>query len=128
MLKNKVVVIYRAGGAVSSALAGTFSRRRVKLFLNERHRAPCAVAKKLSKISRFVPVASAIVAASAMFASLEFHEVPATQIVRATRASVELQRSWTSPASEPLTGAGLHDIASPPRGLEILAPAGDGWG
>ena len=46
MLKNKVAVIYGAGGAVGSAVARAFVREGAKLFLTGRHRAPVeAVAK-----------------------------------------------------------------------------------
>jgi NAD(P)-dependent dehydrogenase (short-subunit alcohol dehydrogenase family) len=46
MLKNKVAVIYGAGGAVGSAVARAFAREGAKLFLTGRHRAPVeAVAK-----------------------------------------------------------------------------------
>jgi NAD(P)-dependent dehydrogenase (short-subunit alcohol dehydrogenase family) len=48
MLKNKVAVIYGAGGAVGGAVAGAFAREGAKLFLAGRHRAPVeAVAKQV---------------------------------------------------------------------------------
>lgn len=48
MLKNKVAVIYGAGGAVGGAVARAFAREGAKLFLTGRHRAPVeAVAKEL---------------------------------------------------------------------------------
>lgn len=130
MLKNKVVVINRAGGAVSSAVARAFSRSTASPFLDGRHQAPNdAVAKRLSNISCFIPVASAIVAGCTMFASLELHGMPATQLIlREMSAPVEMQRSWRLPTSELLTREGSRDTISPSRGLEILAPAGDGWG
>jgi len=40
ILKNKVVVIYGAGGAVGGAVARAFAREGAKLFLTGRHRAP----------------------------------------------------------------------------------------
>jgi NAD(P)-dependent dehydrogenase (short-subunit alcohol dehydrogenase family) len=40
MLKNKVAVIYGAGGAIGSAVARAFAREEAKLFLTGRHRAP----------------------------------------------------------------------------------------
>jgi NAD(P)-dependent dehydrogenase (short-subunit alcohol dehydrogenase family) len=47
MLKNKVAVIYGAGGAVGSAVARAFAREGAKLFLTGRHQAPVeAVAKE----------------------------------------------------------------------------------
>jgi NAD(P)-dependent dehydrogenase (short-subunit alcohol dehydrogenase family) len=48
MLKNKVAVIYGAGGAVGSAVARAFAREGAKPFLTGRHRAPIeAVAKEV---------------------------------------------------------------------------------
>ncbi len=48
MLKNKVAVIYGAGGAVGSAVARTFAREGATLFLTGRRRAPLNdVAKKI---------------------------------------------------------------------------------
>jgi NAD(P)-dependent dehydrogenase (short-subunit alcohol dehydrogenase family) len=40
ILKNKVAVIYGAGGAVGGAVARAFAREGTKLFLCGRHRAP----------------------------------------------------------------------------------------
>ncbi|HJZ90895.1 MAG TPA: SDR family oxidoreductase [Gemmataceae bacterium] len=40
MLKNKVAVIYGAGGAIGGAVARAFAREGAKLFLTGRHRAP----------------------------------------------------------------------------------------
>jgi NAD(P)-dependent dehydrogenase (short-subunit alcohol dehydrogenase family) len=46
MLKDKVAVIYGAGGAIGGAVAHAFARERAKLFLTGRHLAPVeAVAK-----------------------------------------------------------------------------------
>ena len=46
MLKDKVAVIYGAGGAIGGAVAGAFAREGAKLFLTGRHLAPVeAVAK-----------------------------------------------------------------------------------
>jgi NAD(P)-dependent dehydrogenase (short-subunit alcohol dehydrogenase family) len=48
MLKNKVAVIYGAGGAVGTAVARAFAREGAKLFLSGRHRARVeAVAKEI---------------------------------------------------------------------------------
>ena len=48
MLRNKVAVIYGAGGAVGGAVARAFAREGAKLFLTGRHRAPVeAVAKEV---------------------------------------------------------------------------------
>jgi NAD(P)-dependent dehydrogenase (short-subunit alcohol dehydrogenase family) len=48
MLKDKVAVIYGAGGAVGGAVAGAFAREGTKLFLTGRHLAPVeAVAKEV---------------------------------------------------------------------------------
>src|SRR6266540_1511876 len=48
MLKDKVAVIYGAGGAIGSAVARAFGREGAKLFLTGRHLAPVeAVAKDL---------------------------------------------------------------------------------
>src|SRR5262245_20559872 len=48
MLKNKVAVIYGAGGAIGGAVARAFAREGAKLFLTGRHRAPVeAVAKEV---------------------------------------------------------------------------------
>ena len=48
MLKNKVAVIYGAGGAVGGAVARAFAREDAKLFLTGRHLAPVdAVAKEI---------------------------------------------------------------------------------
>ena len=46
MLKNKVAVIYGAGGAIGSAVARAFAREGAKLFLTGRHRAPVEVVAK----------------------------------------------------------------------------------
>jgi len=47
-LKNKVAVIYGAGGAIGGAVARAFAREGAKLFLAGRHRAPVeAVAKEI---------------------------------------------------------------------------------
>jgi len=48
MLKNKVAVIYGAGGAIGSALARAFAREGANVFLTGRRRAPVeAVAKEI---------------------------------------------------------------------------------
>ena len=48
MLKDKVAVIYGAGGAIGGAVARAFAREGAKLFLTGRHRAPVeAVAKDI---------------------------------------------------------------------------------
>jgi NAD(P)-dependent dehydrogenase (short-subunit alcohol dehydrogenase family) len=48
MLKDKVAVIYGAGGAIGGAVARAFAREGAKLFLTGRHRAPFeAVAKDI---------------------------------------------------------------------------------
>ena len=48
MLKDKVAVIYGAGGAIGGAVACAFARERAKLFLTGRLRAPVeAVAKDI---------------------------------------------------------------------------------
>jgi NAD(P)-dependent dehydrogenase (short-subunit alcohol dehydrogenase family) len=48
MLKDKVAVIYGAGGAIGSAVARAFGREGAKLFLTGRHLAPVeAVAKDM---------------------------------------------------------------------------------
>ena len=48
MLKNRVGVIYGAGGAIGGAVARAFAREGAKLFLTGRHRAPVeAVAKEV---------------------------------------------------------------------------------
>ena len=48
MLKNKVAVIYGAGGGIGSAVARAFAREGAKLFLTGHHRAPVeAVAKEV---------------------------------------------------------------------------------
>jgi hypothetical protein len=84
-----------------------------------------AVAKPSSDIGRFIPVASAIIAGCTMFASLELHEMPATQLIaRTMSAPVEMGL----PASERLIRPALRDRNNPSRALDILAPAGDGWG
>jgi NAD(P)-dependent dehydrogenase (short-subunit alcohol dehydrogenase family) len=46
MLKNKVAVIYGAGGGIGSAVARAFAREGAKLFLTGRHRAPVEVVAK----------------------------------------------------------------------------------
>jgi NAD(P)-dependent dehydrogenase (short-subunit alcohol dehydrogenase family) len=46
MLKNKVAVIYGAGGAIGSAVARAFARGGAKLFLTGRRRAPVEVVAK----------------------------------------------------------------------------------
>jgi NADP-dependent 3-hydroxy acid dehydrogenase YdfG len=48
ILKDKVAVIYGAGGGIGGAVAGTFAREGAKLFLTGRHLAPVeAVAKDI---------------------------------------------------------------------------------
>ena len=48
MLKDKVAVIYGAGGAIGGAVARAFAREGAKVFLTGRHRAPVeAVAKDI---------------------------------------------------------------------------------
>jgi NADP-dependent 3-hydroxy acid dehydrogenase YdfG len=48
MLKDKVAVIYGAGGAIGSAVAGAFATEGADLFLTGRHLAPVeAVAKDI---------------------------------------------------------------------------------
>ena len=48
MLKNKVAVIYGAGGAIGGAIARAFAREGATLFLTGRHRAPVdAVASEI---------------------------------------------------------------------------------
>jgi NAD(P)-dependent dehydrogenase (short-subunit alcohol dehydrogenase family) len=49
ILKDKVAVIYGAGGAVGGAVACAFAREGAKLFLTGRHRAPIeAIAKEVA--------------------------------------------------------------------------------
>jgi NAD(P)-dependent dehydrogenase (short-subunit alcohol dehydrogenase family) len=58
MLKNRVAVIYGAGGAVGGAVARAFAREGAGLFLTGRHRAPVeAVAKDIA--SAGLPVETA---------------------------------------------------------------------
>jgi NADP-dependent 3-hydroxy acid dehydrogenase YdfG len=48
LLRNKVAVIYGAGGAVGGAVASAFAREGAKLFITGRHRAAVeAVAKEV---------------------------------------------------------------------------------
>ena len=48
MLKDKVAVIYGAGGAIGGAVARAFAREGAKVFLTGRHQAPVeAVAKDI---------------------------------------------------------------------------------
>ena len=46
MLKNKVAVVYGAGGAIGGAVARAFASEGAKLFLTGRHRAPVEVVAK----------------------------------------------------------------------------------
>ncbi len=46
MLKNKVAVIYGAGGGIGGGVARAFAREGAKLFLTGRHRAPVEVVAK----------------------------------------------------------------------------------
>lgn len=58
MLKDKVAVIYGAGGAVGGAVAQAFAREGAKLFLTGRHRAAVeAVAKELASTGGAVETA-----------------------------------------------------------------------
>jgi NAD(P)-dependent dehydrogenase (short-subunit alcohol dehydrogenase family) len=58
MLKNKVAVIYGAGGAIGSAVARAFASEGAKLFLTGRLQAPVeAVAKEIVSASGFAEVA-----------------------------------------------------------------------
>jgi NAD(P)-dependent dehydrogenase (short-subunit alcohol dehydrogenase family) len=54
-LKNKVAVIYGAGGAVGSAVARTFVREGAKLFLAGRHRAPSKLSPRKSFPAKDLP-------------------------------------------------------------------------
>ena len=54
MLKDKVAVIYGAGGAIGSAVARAFGREGARLFLTGRHRAPVdAVASEIVSAGGF---------------------------------------------------------------------------
>jgi NAD(P)-dependent dehydrogenase (short-subunit alcohol dehydrogenase family) len=58
MLKNKVAVIYGAGGAVGSAVARAFGREGATLFLTGRRRASLDdVAKEIASSGGFVETA-----------------------------------------------------------------------
>ena len=46
ILKDKVAVIYGAGGGIGGAGAGAFAREGAKLFLTGRHLAPVEVVAK----------------------------------------------------------------------------------
>src|ERR671936_1512711 len=46
LLKDKVAVIYGAGGAIGGAVAGAFAREGARLFLAGRHLAPVEVVAK----------------------------------------------------------------------------------
>src|SRR4029453_5724350 len=48
MLRDKVAVIYGAGGAIGGAVARAFAREGAKLFLTGRRRAPVAAISKES--------------------------------------------------------------------------------
>jgi NADP-dependent 3-hydroxy acid dehydrogenase YdfG len=70
MLKNKVAVIYGAGGAIGGAVARAFAREGAKLFLTGRHRAPVeAVAKEVASAAETAEV-DALEAAGAAAAGL----------------------------------------------------------
>src|SRR5262245_19451425 len=58
MLKDKVAVIYGAGGAVGSAVARAFAREGARLFLTGRHRGPVdAVANEIVAAGGFAEAA-----------------------------------------------------------------------
>src|SRR5215210_4777093 len=58
MLKDKVAVIYGAGGAIGGAVARAFARERAKLFLTGRLRAPVeTVAKDIVSAGGFAEAA-----------------------------------------------------------------------
>jgi NAD(P)-dependent dehydrogenase (short-subunit alcohol dehydrogenase family) len=58
MLKNKVAVIYGAGGAIGSAVAHAFARAGAKLFLTGLHLAPVeVVAKEINSAGGFAEAA-----------------------------------------------------------------------
>ena len=52
MLKDKVAVIYGAGGAIGSAVARAFAPEGANLFLTGRHLAPVEVVAKDSRFRR----------------------------------------------------------------------------
>ncbi len=61
MLKNKVAVIYGAGGGIGSAVARAFAREGAKLFLTGRRRAPVeAVAKEVVSAGGSAEVAEVV--------------------------------------------------------------------
>src|SRR5262249_33733843 len=56
-LKNKVAVIYGAGGAIGGAVARAFAREGAKVFLTGRHRAPVeAVSREIGAASEIAEV------------------------------------------------------------------------
>jgi NAD(P)-dependent dehydrogenase (short-subunit alcohol dehydrogenase family) len=58
ILKNKIAVIYGAGGAVGGAVARAFAREGARLFLTGRHKAPVeAVAREIIDDAGFAEVA-----------------------------------------------------------------------
>jgi NAD(P)-dependent dehydrogenase (short-subunit alcohol dehydrogenase family) len=58
ILKNKIAVIYGAGGAVGSAVARAFAREGARLFLTGCHKAPVeAVAREITDDAGFAEVA-----------------------------------------------------------------------
>ena len=46
LLKNKVAVIYGAGGAIGGAVAHAFAAEGARVFLTGRHRAPVEIVAK----------------------------------------------------------------------------------
>ena len=60
ILKNKVAVIYGAGGAIGGAVARAFAREGAKVFLAGRHQAGPAAALEL--ITSGAPTASSTAA------------------------------------------------------------------
>jgi len=57
MLKDKVAVIYGAGGGIGGAVARAFAREEARLFLTGRLRAPAEVAKDVVSAGGFAEAA-----------------------------------------------------------------------
>ena len=67
MPKNKVAVLYGAGGAVGSAVARACAREGATLFLTGRHRAPVeAVAKEVNSAEVVMKLVSALLVAGVL--------------------------------------------------------------
>lgn len=97
MLKDKVAVIYGAGGDIGGAVARAFAREGARLFLSGRHVAPvAAVAKDIVSAGGSAEAAEVdALDEQAVDKHLQYViDEAAASISRSTRSGSEAQRFW----------------------------------